>query len=208
MKKLSAIIVAIMLGLVGASFCACAPDYSKLQIQASYTQDEQGALSLSQGQSEIVVFTVSNMPKGFNFDINLSLSSNKVRAIVEDTNKKDGKITVKVTAISYGDCVLRATTTEGNKFVDVPIKVELAVEDFSLKGETKLFVVKGTNNPKDLFLDNSCFNFSPVETTQKQIIWYDKNDNVITKVSASSFSQSEEKNIKIYKKGVDKWTQV
>ena len=200
MKKLRAIIVAIMLGLVGASFCACAPDYSKLQIRASYTQDEQGALSLSQGQSEIVVFTVSNMPKGFNFDINLSLSSNKVRAIVEDTNKKDGKITVKVTAISYGDCVLRATTTEGNKFVDVPIKVELAVEDFSLKGETKLFVVKGTNNPKDLLLDNSCFNFSPVETTQKQIIWYDKNDNVITKVSASSFSQSEEKNIKIYAK--------
>lgn len=200
MKKLRAIIVAIMLGLVGASFCACTRDYSKLQIQASYTQDEQGALSLAQGQSENVVFTVSNMPRGFDLDINLSLSSNKVQAVVENTDKKDGKVTVKITAIAYGDCVLRATTTEGNKFVDVPIKVELAVEDFSLKGETKLFVVKGTNNPKDLLLDNGCFNFSPVETTQKQIIWYDKDDNVITKVSASSFSQSEEKNIKIYAK--------
>lgn len=200
MKKLRALIIAMMICILGTIFTACTPDYSKLQITATYTQNQEGALSLSQGETKSITYNISNMPNGFSPDLNLSLTSNKVQAKVERTNQKDGIVTVSVTAISYGDCILRATTNEGGKFVDVQIKVELAVEDFVLKDETKLFVVKGTSNPKDLLLDNSCFSFSPIETTQKQILWYDAEGNQITKLSAQDFVGSDQKYVKIYAK--------
>ena len=198
MKKVGSLIVALLIGVLGLFLTACTPNYSKVYLTASYQQSDDGSLQLNINESAEIEFEVKNMPKNFNPSLNYSASSNKITTQVVDFDSKSGITTLKITGISYGECVLRTTTMEGGKYVDIKIKVNLAIKDFVLKDEVKLFAVRGNQNPQKLILDNSYFSFAPYETTQKEIIWYDEEDNIITEIDGNNYSGVNE--IKIFAK--------
>lgn len=182
MKKIYICLMGMILAFTGLFFSACTKSYENVKISASGSGLVDNSISLAVGESADIEFSVADMPKGASGKLFLSPSSNIISAQIIDYNEKQMTSTVKIQALAFGTCFLKVTTIEGGKNFEIEIKISLAVEDFSLKDDMNLFAVKGDNYPKKLILSSSFFNFTPHNTSQTQIEFYDGSGNKISEI--------------------------
>ena len=188
MKKILICMLGVMLALCGVLLSACSKTYDDMRILSNAPQ---GEISLSVGETKEIVFSVVDMPKGASGKLSLTPSSNIISASIKNYDNETGKSVVEITGLSHGNCSLRAQTLEAGKYLDIEVKVSLAVEDFNLKDDINLFAVRGTNNPKNLVLNSDMFSFSPTNTSQKEIKFFDADGNEIFEINPNETSLNE-----------------
>ena len=193
MKKVYICLMGMILAFTSLFFSACTKTYENMKISASGNNLVNNSISLAVGESALIEFSVSDMPKGASGEIVLSPSANIITAQVTDHDKNNSTSSVQINALAFGTCFLKATTKEGNKSIEIEINVSLAIEDFVLKDDVNLFAVKGENNPKKLMLSSSFFKFTPQNTSQTQIEFFDIEGNLITEIDPKNFDTNKVK---------------
>lgn len=190
MKKIYICLMSLILAFTGVILSACGKTYDDMKIELTGNAIVENCISLAIGEDAEIECVVSKLPENAIGGVYLSPSSNIINAEVTNYNKDTCVSTIKITALAFGNCFLRVTTLEGNKFADVDVKVSLAIEDYNLKDDLTLYAVRGTNNPKNLILSSDFFNFTPTNTSQTAIDFYDENDNLITEIDATNFEKN------------------
>ncbi len=190
MRKKLVVILGLLLATFGGLLSACGNPYSQTTISASYEGQENGYLLLSVGSEAIITFSFSNLPQGDSPDLFLTTSSNNIKTEIISLNYAIAKCEVKVTSLMRGDCVLRAKSKMSGNEIDILIKSSLSITNFNLKADAtyNLFAVRGENNPKNLTLNSSFFNFEPKDTNQTQLIFKDSEDNVLTEIDGNDYT--------------------
>lgn len=188
MKKRLLTIIGIILVLVGGMLTACSDPYAKMKIVANYENQSQGYLSINVGEEADITFVIENFPKNGDAQLFLRPGSNNITASLKSYNNTLGTAVVTVKALSFGDSTLTVISAQKSTVsTQVQIKTILAIDDFKLKDNASLFAVRGTNNPLTLELNSSFFEFTPKDTTQKDLIFKDATGKEITKIDPKDY---------------------
>lgn len=162
-KKISIIIASFLLVLAGLLFASCgSKNYSQVSISSS---EQEGSITLFEGESATVSFTVENPVSGMDTSLVYSLSNPSI-CDVEVIANQNNTTSYQISAVKGGTATLEVKTIEGNKSAALDIYVK-AYSNSLTAAEHSLYVSQSSS----LIPSSYDFTFSS-NATEKDLTYY------------------------------------
>ena len=162
-KKISIIIASFLLVLAGLLFASCgSKNYSQVSISSS---EQEGSITLFEGESATVSFTVENPVSGMDTSLVYSLSNPSI-CDVEVIANQNNTTSYQISAVKGGTTTLEVKTIEGNKSAALDIYVK-AYSNSLTAAEHSLYVSQSSS----LTPSSYDFTFSS-NATEKDLTYY------------------------------------